>query len=273
MSLGRSFLILFMMGLIEGCGMEGSFIFFPEKLIEMTPEEEGLSFEDLYIPTADGVRINAWYVPYPEAKVALLWFHGNAGNLSHRVDQLRNLHHVVRVNILMIDYREYGRSEGQVSEAGTYQDALAAYDYLVKRHGPEPSRIVAYGQSLGAAVAVELAIQRELYGLILEAPFTSIQDMAKVHYPWFPLGSLLSIRYDSLSKINKVGVPLLVLHGNRDEIVPYEQGKKLYDAANAPKQFYTIRGAGHNDTYLIGGEGFFRVMRDFIGSLDVKARR
>ena len=253
--------------------MEGSFIFFPEKLLEITPKEVGLSFEDLYLPTADGVRINAWYVPYPDAKVALLWFHGNAGNLGHRVEQLRYLHREVRINVLMIDYREYGRSEGQVSEEGTYQDALAAYDYLAKRPDLDPTRIVSYGQSLGAAVAVELAIQRELYGLILEAPFTSIQAMAKVHYPWFPIGSLLSIRYDSLSKISKVSVPLLILHGDRDEIVPYEHGKKLYDAANAPKQFYTIQGAGHNDTYIVGGEGYFRVMGDFIGGLGAKPHR
>jgi fermentation-respiration switch protein FrsA (DUF1100 family) len=248
--------------------MERSFIFFPEKSIQNIPTDVGLSFEDLYISTADGVRINAWYVPYSGANLTLLWFHGNAGNLGHRVDHLRDLHREVGVNVLMIDYREYGRSNGRVSETGTYQDALAAYDYLAKRPELDFSRIVAYGQSLGSAVAVELAVQRPLYGLILEAPFTSIRAMVSFHYPWLPIGGLLSTHYDSLAKIGKVSVPLLILHGDQDEIVPYVQGKKLYEAANPPKQFYTIRGAGHNDTSLVGGIAYFRAIRDFFQGLE-----
>lgn len=256
-----------MVSLGAGCGMERSLIFFPEKSIETTPADVGLSFEDLYILTPDGTRINGWYVPSPGAKVTLLWLHGNAGNLSHRVDPLRYLHRELGVNVLMIDYREYGRSEGRVTEEGTYQDTLAAYDDLIKRSDLDPLRIVAYGQSLGSAVAVELALHRQLYGLILEAPFASIRAMAAFHYPWLPFGGLLSTRYDSLEKISKVNVPLLILHGDGDEIVPYEQGKKLYEAAGPPKQFYTIKGAGHNDVYIVGGEGYFRAMRDFIQGL------
>lgn len=253
--------------------MEHSLIFFPEKSIESTPAQAGLSFEDLYISTSDGVRINAWYVPHPDAKATLLWFHGNAGNLGHRVDLLRHLHQKLDVHVLMIDYRGYGRSEGHVSEYGTYQDALAAYDYLIGRPDQDPPRIVAYGQSLGAAVAVELAVQRALDGLILEAPFTSIRDMARFHYPWLPMGGLLTTRYDSLNKINKIRVPLLILHGDRDEIVPYEQGKKLYEAANPPKRFYTIRGAGHNNTYFVGGTQYFETLAQFIQELDSREKR
>jgi uncharacterized protein len=247
--------------------MDRSFIFFPDKLVLMTPEQAGLPFEDLYLSTADGVRINGWYVPYAGSKMTLLWFHGNAGNLGHRVDQLRYLHREVGINILMIDYREYGKSEGRVSEVGTYEDALAAYDYLSKRPESDSSKVVAYGQSLGSAVAVELALRRKLFGLILEAPFISIQAMGKFHYPWLPLGGLLSTRYDSLSKIAKIHVPLLVLHGDQDEIVPYDHGRMIYEAGHDPKQFYTIRGARHNDTYVIGGKGYFKALSDFIENL------
>jgi fermentation-respiration switch protein FrsA (DUF1100 family) len=258
-----------MIGLMEGCGIERSLIFFPEKAIEATPADVGISFEDLYLSTSDGVRINAWYVPYSGAKVSLLWFHGNAGNLSHRVGHLRDLYHEVGVNVLMVDYREYGRSEGRVSEIGTYQDALAAYDYLAKRPELDASKIVVYGQSLGSAIAVELAVQRHIDGLILEAPFTSIRAMASFHFPWLPLGGLLSTRYDSMEKIGKVHTPLLILHGDQDDIIPYRQGEELYRAANPPKRFYTIRKAGHNDTYLVGGKDYFRAIRDFIESLRI----
>ncbi len=269
--MGQRLLCVFIIGLLAGCGMERWFIFFPEKPLEATPRNVGLSFEDLYISASDGTRINGWYVPSPGAKMTLLWFHGNAGNMGHRVDQLRDLHRELGVNVLMIDYRGYGRSEGRVTEEGTYQDALAAYDYLVKRAALDPLRIVAYGQSLGSAVAVDLAVNRRLSGLILEAPFTSIRAMAAFHYPWLPFGGLLSTRYDSLGRIGKVGVPLLILHGDKDEIVPYGQGKMLYEAAPSPKRFYTISGAGHNDVYIVGDTGYFRAIRDFIQSLETKS--
>lgn len=250
-----------------GCPMEKSLIFFPERTIFLTPADVGLAFEDLYITTSDGVRINGWFVPSGSARTTLLWFHGNGGNLSHRVDQLRWMHRELQAHILMIDYREYGRSDGSVSEEGTYLDALASYDYLLTRTDIDPARIVAYGQSLGAGVAVELAAHRKVIGLILEAPFTSVREMARFHYPWLPIGGLLSTRYDSLSKIGRLEVPLLVLHGNRDEIVPYAQGQKMFEAAREPKTFYTIQGAGHNDTYEVGGKGYFKAIARFLEGL------
>ena len=188
-------------------------------------------------------------------------------NKSHRVHQLQFLHRALKVHILMIDYREYGKSEGKVDEAGTYQDAQVSYDYLIDRGDVDGSKIIVFGQSLGAAVAVDLAIHRDLYGLILEAPFTSIPDMARAHYPWLPVGSLLSTRYGSLSKISGMKAPLLVLHGDQDEIVPYEQGRRLFEAAPEPKTFYTISGSGHNDTYVVGGPAYFEVMARFVESL------
>ncbi|HET6370512.1 MAG TPA: alpha/beta hydrolase [Nitrospiria bacterium] len=250
-----------------GCPMEKSFIFFPEKEIVETPADAGLAFDDVYLKTSDGVKINGWFVPSAGSRTTLLWFHGNAGNIGHRVDPIRRLHDALNVNILMIDYREYGKSNGEVSEEGTYRDAIAAYDYLLTRSDVDPKRIVLFGQSLGAGVAVELALKRKAAGLILEAPFTSIAAMAKAAFPWLPIGGLLSTRYDNLSKIARVNVPLLILQGDRDEVVPYAQGRQLFEAAKEPKTFYTIQGAGHNDTYLIGGEPYHRALFRFIERL------
>jgi fermentation-respiration switch protein FrsA (DUF1100 family) len=258
---------------LPGCEMK-DFIFFPEPLISATPESVGLAYDDVTVTTSDGVRINGWYVPAPPkadgSTMTLLWFHGNAGNLSDRVDQLRHMHDQLRANIFMIDYREYGRSEGEVSEAGTYLDAEAAVASLRSRPGASEQRIVYYGQSLGSAVAVELARRAPPDGLILESPFLSVQEMAKVAIPWLPVGGLISTKYDSLSKIGAVRAPLLILHGDQDEVVPYAQGRRLFAAANEPKRFYTIVGAHHNDTYLAGGEGYFTAMSDFLESLDAK---
>jgi len=252
--------------LLTGCEMK-DFIFFPEPLISGTPQSVGLAFEDVYVTTSDGTRINGWYVPAAGSTTTLLWFHGNAGNLSDRVHQLRQLHDQLGVNVFMIDYREYGRSEGEVSEAGTYRDAEAALAFLRGRPQSSGARIVYYGQSLGSAVAVELARRAPPDGLILEAPLLSIQEMAKVVMPYLPVGALISTKYDSLSKIGSIHAPLLILHGDRDEVVPYTHGRRLFDAANEPKRFYTIVGAHHNDTYMMGGEGYYTALREFLASL------
>jgi fermentation-respiration switch protein FrsA (DUF1100 family) len=260
--LTRWLALLFFLPLLVGCPMKG-LIFFPEKRIDATPADVGLAFEDLYLTASDGVQIHGWFVPVSGAQTTLLWFHGNAGNISHRVPLLLQLHQKIKANIFMVDYRGYGRSEGKVSEKGTYLDALASYDYLSTRAGADPARIVAFGQSLGAAVGVELATQRNLAGLILEAPFTSIKEMARAVY-FLPLGGFISTRYDNLAKIKKIQTPLLILHGDQDEIVPYAQGRRLFEAANEPKRFYTIAGAGHNNTYRVGKEGYGEAIQKFV---------
>lgn len=247
--------------------IEKGFIFFPDKEISQTPADAGLPFEDLYLLTQDGVRINAWFIPSPGSRKVLLWFHGNAGNLSNRVDQASILHQELRINVFMVDFREYGRSEGRVTEQGTYQDAFAAYDYLLSRTDLDREGIVVYGQSLGAAVAVELAVRRKAAGLILEAPFVSIREMARALFPWFPVGRLLSTRYDLISQVERVQTPLLVIHGDRDEVVPYSQGWKVFEAAKPPKQIYTVQSAGHNNLYRIGGQGYFQTIDRFIQGL------
>jgi uncharacterized protein len=257
-----SFLVLFL--LLTACRMEDQFIFHPSATIEHTPLQVGLDFEDVFFATRDGLRLNGWFVPHRQARSTLVWFHGNAGNIGHRVENIKLLHDRVKVNIFIFDYRGYGRSEGSVSEEGTYLDGEAALDFVQKRFGTEHKKIILFGRSLGAAVAAEMANRFESQGLILETPFVSIPEMARVLLPFLPIRPLLRTRYDVRKTIQKIKTPLLVLHGDRDEVIPFAQGKMVFDAAPEPKKFFTIAGARHNDTYLIGGELYFQQLQTFI---------
>lgn len=250
------------------CGgmIERSFIYFPERDLVGDPGDYGLAFDDVTFTTDDGVELHGWFVP-GDSDVTWLWFHGNAGNISDRLENLRLLHDELAVSVFLIDYRSYGRSEGSPSEEGTYRDAETALAYLLWRPDVDPNRIVYFGRSLGAGVAVELATQRPPHALILESPVPSIPEMVRYHYRFLPIGWLIRTKYDSLSKIGDVRVPLLVLHGDRDEVVPFRGGQKLFEAANEPKQFYTIEDAGHNDTVLVGGREYFQALREFVESL------
>jgi uncharacterized protein len=250
--------------LFSACRMEANFIFFPSAIIEQTPERVGLEFEDVFFSTQDNIRLNGWFIPHRAAQSTLVWFHGNAGNISHRVENIKLLHDKVKVDIFIFDYRGYGRSEGRVSEKGTYLDGEAALEFVQKRRGVQPNKIILFGRSLGAAVATEMANRFESQGLILESPFVSIREMARVIFPFLPLGPLLQTRYDVREKIQRIKIPLLVLHGDQDEVVPFTQGKLVFDAAPEPKKFFTIAGARHNDTYLAGGDSYFQQLRDFI---------
>jgi fermentation-respiration switch protein FrsA (DUF1100 family) len=259
------YLTAFLM-LTSGCLMENRFIFHPDPRVDQTPHDIGLPFDDVFFTSADGVRLNGWFVPYPEAPITLLWFHGNAGNISHRLENIKLLHDKVRVNVFIFDYRGYGRSEGTTSEKGTYLDGQAAIEHLRKRYGVETNNLVLFGRSLGAAVASEMAGRTDALALILETPFASIAEMARAIFPFLPIGPFLKTKYDVLNKVRSIKSPLLVLHGDRDEIVPFRQGKEVFDAAPQPKAFYTILGANHNDTYLVGGDSYFQALRKHIES-------
>ncbi len=250
--------------LLWGCEMETGFIFHPTAEIVQTPKEFDLTYEDIYFTTADGVRLNGWYIPSAVEGPTLLWFHGNAGNISHRLHNLRLVHEKLKTHIFIVDYRGYGKSEGQASENGTYQDAQAALQYLQRQKNIDLKYLVIFGRSLGAAVAAHLAAQENAAAVILETPFASIAEMAKVAFPFLPLGPFLKTRYDVLKIIPLAKSPVLVIHGDQDDIVPYAQGRKVFEAAHEPKEFYTIQGASHNDTYLVGGEPYFSVLRNFI---------
>jgi fermentation-respiration switch protein FrsA (DUF1100 family) len=197
----------------------------------------------------------------------MLFCHGNAGNVSHR---LENVAHLLRsgFQVLLFDYRGYGHSSGQPSEEGLYEDATAAWTALVERADASTPRII-FGRSLGGAVAVDLATREEADGLIIESTFTSIRSLTRLFLP-LTLPDL-PVKYDSLSKIGEVSTPLLVVHGERDELVPFADGKALYEAARGIKSWYPIPGAGHNDTYVVGGERYFHRLAAFAASLDQPA--
>jgi uncharacterized protein len=254
--------VLFLLS--AACRLETQLIFYPSATIERTPRQAGLDFEDVFFVTRDNVRLNGWFIPHRQARSTMVWFHGNAGNIGHRVENIKLLHDKVQINIFIFDYRGYGRSEGRVSEEGTYLDAEAALDFVRSQLGVEPRKIILFGRSLGAAVAAEMANRFDSQGLILEAPFVSIQEMARVVFPFLPIGPLLQTQYDVREKIQKIKTPLLVLHGDRDEVIPFTQGKMVFDAAPEPKKFFTIGGARHNDTYLVGGESYFQQLQSFI---------
>ncbi|GAX61744.1 hydrolases of the alpha/beta superfamily [Candidatus Scalindua japonica] len=261
--------------------IEHSLVFFPNKSNDSTmPDEFGIVYDDITFRTEDGLDLNGWFIPGKKStpddgvpscqadRHTLLWFHGNAGNINRRLDNLKMLHERVPANVFIIDYRQFGKSEGKISEKGTYLDAKAALAYLHSRKDVNNEKIIFFGRSLGSAVAVDLAVKEKCCALILETPFTSIKEMAKILYPYLSIIlHLLSTKYDSLSKIKQITVPTLIMHGDKDELVPFEQGRKLYEQANDPKEFYTIPGAMHNDTHIVGGEKYFDVIRDFVNKL------
>ena len=246
-------------------------IFHPSPTLAGTPRQVGLECEDIFFTTRDGVRLNGWFIPHPESQFTLVWFHGNAGNISHRIDNIKLLHDKVKVNVFIFDYRGYGRSEGHASEAGTYLDGEAALDLLRKKLGVKSDKIILFGRALGAAVATEMATRFINQGLILESPFISIAEMARIVLPFLPIRFLLQTRYDVETTITKIRVPLLVLHGDRDEIVPFSHGETIFDKAPEPKKFFAIPGANHNDNYVVGGEIYFQQIKEFVEWTAAKA--
>jgi fermentation-respiration switch protein FrsA (DUF1100 family) len=216
-----------------------SFIFFPDRRVGPPPA----GVEERWIVTEDGRRLHAWYVPARGSGPMLLWSHGNAGNIDSRRDVLLAL--AARgLGVLAYDYRGYGRSDGSPSERGVYLDATAAFDSEVAR-GTDSTTIVCFGESVGGAVSIEVATRRRCGAVIVVSTFTRLADVARRHYG--PLGSIAGNRFDSLGRISRVSAPILVAHGDQDEIVPFELGERLFAAAPGPKRFFRVSGADHND--------------------------
>lgn len=241
---------------------EKGIIFFPDPDLIATPADFGLEYEEVFFLTEDKVKLHGWWVPKPGAPT-LLWFHGNAGNISHRLENLKLLHELTGVQVFIFDYREYGRSEGRISREGTFKDALAAYRHVVESRGIPPQKLVLFGRSLGTALATDLAVKHPCGVLILESPFTNSQDMARLYAPflfdWRP-----RVPFDNLGKIGQVKVPVMVVHGDRDEVIPVDMGRRVFEAAPEPKELYVIPGAHHNDTYEVGGAEYFARLKAFI---------
>ena len=243
---------------------ENSLIFFPMKYPDGQWDTSGTAIEDAEFTAADGTKLHGWYLPRSNPRAVLLFCHGNAGNITHRLPAILQLNEVVGASVMIFDYRGYGRSQGSPDEQGVMQDARAARAWLANKEGIAERDVVLLGESLGGAVAVDLAAQDGARGLVLQRSFTSIPDMAAYHYSWFPAGSLLRTRLDSLAKIGAYHGPLLLSHSVDDTIVPYAMGERLFKAANEPKQFIRQEGRDHNDPE---GPEYYRELKRFIEGL------
>jgi len=247
--------------------LQGKMVYFPMSQIVATPADHGMDFEEVMIETTDGVRLQAWFVRAAEpAGRTVLFFHGNAGNLSHRMDSLVNFRGL-GLDTLLVSYRGYGNSDGRPSETGTYLDAAAAWDHLTNERGIPGERIVVFGRSLGGAVASWVAAERDPGGLILESSFTSIIDLGARYYWFLPVRLLSRFSYDTLGRLPQVRAPVLIVHSPQDEIVPFEHAEALYEAAPEPRTLLRIRG-GHNDGFLLSGAAYIDGLRSFVATLD-----
>jgi uncharacterized protein len=227
-------------------------LYFPGRAIAQTPAAAGLPFRDLSVATGDGQSLQGWWVPAPSPAIGhVLLCHGNAGNIGDRVPHVELLR-AVGLDVLAFDYRGYGRSTGRPSEPGLRRDAVAALEVFLAQDGVDPQRVLYLGESLGGAVALALALERPPAGLILQSAFTSIRDLARLHYPFIP-PALVPDAYPSLDLIAGLAAPLLVLHGDRDDIVPLIHGQALAEAAPPPKRMHVFAGAGHNDILVTAG--------------------
>lgn len=245
--------------------LENSLIFFPSPFPAGNWQPVGLPIEDAEFSAADGAALHGWYVPHAKPRGVVLFCHGNAGNITHREEILRRLHRVAGVSVFIFDYRGYGRSQGKPTEAGVLADARAAREWLARRANLPAKRLILMGESLGGAVAVHLAAEGGARGLILESTFTSLPDVAAYHFPWVPVRLLMRTRLDALAKIREYRGPLLQSHGDQDTIVPYDLGRRLFEAAHEPKQFITFPGGDHNDLRDVD---YYEKLGEFIAGLE-----
>ena len=240
-------------------------IFYPFHELFQTPTDWGLEFEDVTLQTKDGVQLHGWYIPHPQSQHVLLFFHGNAGNISHRRDSIE-IFHRLGLNVFIIDYRGYGKSEDKPSEQGLYQDARAAWDFLTTKKGFTSKQIILFGRSLGGVIAAKLASEVQARGLILESTFSSARDFARVVFPI--LARLVWIRYDfnTVESIQRVTAPVLVLHSPEDEIMPFPLGEKVFEGANQPKRFVRLRG-DHNYGFIKSQPEYEEALKSWLKSL------
>lgn len=240
-------------------------LYYPDSNITRTPADIGLAYEDVYLETEDSESVHGWFVPAQNSRYTVLFFHGNAGNISGRLETI-DLLHELNLNVFIIDYRGYGKSSGRPTEKGTYRDAEAAWNYLKEQRGIPIDSMIVMGRSLGAAIAADLAARIQPAGVILESPFTSVPDMAAELYPWIPARRLARFSYPTEENISKIKSPLLIAHSESDEIIPYEHGQLLYEKANQPKTFLDLQG-GHNDGFLATGNLYRERLNIFISNL------
>ena len=237
-------------------------VYFPESAIAATPTDIGLDYERVSLTTSDGVALDAWFVPAEEDGPVVLFCHGNAGNISHRLDTIR-IFNEIGFGVLIFDYRGYGRSEGSPCEEGTYRDAEAAWEYLTAERSVPPNRIILFGRSLGGPVAAYLATRHDPAALIVESAFTSIPDIGAAAYPFLPVRLISRYDYPTETYVSQAGCPVLVIHSPSDEMIPFQHGRAIYDASPEPKRFLTISGS-HNEGFLASEQEYSSGLESFL---------
>lgn len=244
--------------------LQDQLLYFPLSHISATPADINLPYETITLTTSDKVKLSGWFIPAKDAPGVVLFFHGNAGNISHRLESIE-IFHQLGLSVFIIDYRGYGQSQGSPSELGTYRDAEAAWQFLVEERQVPPEQIILFGRSLGGAVAVWLAQQHPPGMLILESTFTSVPDVAAQHYPFLPVRWLARSQYNSLERLPHIKCPVLIIHSPDDEIIPYEHGQQLFAAAQGPKDFLKLIGS-HNEGFLATGQAYPLGLEKFINT-------
>lgn len=239
-------------------------VFFPEtgREISATPAQIGLAYEDIRLQTSDGIGLHGWYIPAAQPRGTVLFLHGNAGNVSHRLDSVLMFHRL-GYSTLIFDYRGYGSSGGAPTEEGTYRDAEAAWRYLTEQKLIPACRIVLFGESLGGAVAAWLAARQKPGALVIASGFTSVPDLGRQLYPFLPVRWLARIHYNTREYLRAVAAPVLVAHSPDDEIIPFAHGRALFAAASPPKQFLELAG-GHNDGFIFMRAAWVKLLGDFL---------
>lgn len=247
-------------------------VYFPRKHLDAAPSAIGLKYRGVYLDTEDGVRIHGWMVGEEKYRGngVILFCHGNAGNISHRLDTLE-IFHQLEYNVFLFDYRGYGQSQGSPSEQGTYKDAEAAWKFLVETEKYAPGKIILFGRSLGGALAAHLASRHDAAALVLESTFTSVTDLGAQLYPYLPVRLLSRFKYNTRALLKNIKEPVLVVHSPHDELVPFNHGKKLFDAANEPKQFLKISGS-HNYGFTESAKTYIKGLKKFFSSLNSTAK-
>jgi fermentation-respiration switch protein FrsA (DUF1100 family) len=246
--------------IFSGCA--SWFIYHPDGAMRRTPADEGLSYEPVDFETQDGVRLSGWWLPVCKQRGVVLFCHGNAGNVSHRLDSLL-IFNRLRLSTFIFDYRGYGNSCGRPSEGGTYLDAKAAWNYLVQKRKIPPEDIIVFGRSLGGSIAAWLAQEHSPRMLIVESSFTSLRDIAKDRFRWVPETLLGDYRYDTRQYLERARCPVLIIHSRNDDLIPFRQGQALYQAARGPKEFVEISGS-HNRGFIDSLEKYEAALDNFI---------
>jgi pimeloyl-ACP methyl ester carboxylesterase len=237
---------------------------FPGRNLVSTPQDIGLTYEDIRFETEDNIRLHGWFIPRDNAKATLLFFHGNAGNISHRLESI-DIFHRLGLNVFIFDYRGYGQSDGKISEKGTYRDAEAAWKYLTQSRGIAAEDIIIFGRSLGASIGSWLAAKHTPAALIVESGFSSVASMGQRLYPFLPVRWLTRLKYNTKKYVGNISCPVLVAHSRHDEIIPYVESREIFDAASEPKQFLEMSG-GHNDGFIVTGSAYIKGLESFINS-------